>query len=113
MKRKAEDTTEDPSKKPKKATITSFFGAPKPVPGAQKANASAVNSKAAKFDKEKWVESLTKEQKELLQLEIDTLHESWLPYLADDLTHSSFLELKRFLKAQAQSGMQQLPKHQL
>jgi len=40
----------------------------------------------------------------LLKLEIDTLHESWLGALKDELTKPEFLELKRFLKKEAESG---------
>jgi uracil-DNA glycosylase len=50
------------------------------------------------FDKKKWAEKLTPEQRELLGLEIETLHESWFAVLKDDLLSPSFLELKRFLK---------------
>lgn len=105
-KRKAEDTKDtDASKKPKNTSITSFFGAPKTTPGGP----STPSGKAANFDKEKWIASLTPEQKDLLKLEIDTLHESWLPHLASDLTDPSFLELKRFLKAEAAAGTFTLP----
>lgn len=94
LKRKAAEVAADAAKKPKvNASITSFFGAPKP-----KADA------AAKFDKDAWVAKLTDEQKELLKLEIDTLHDSWLPHLKDVLTSPTFLELKRFLKKELASG---------
>ncbi|KAL9055022.1 MAG: hypothetical protein Q9162_003787 [Coniocarpon cinnabarinum] len=114
VKRKAPDVDEDPSKKPKNSSITSFFGAPKAVPSAQQPNASTpaappASNKAAKFDKQAWIDSLSDEKKELLKLEIETLHESWLPYLADDLTHSSFIELKKFLKKEGESGKKVFP----
>ena len=108
-KRKADDSNNDSAKKPKNSSITSFFGAPKPVPGAQEPNSSnssalAATSKASKFDKDAWVKALTDEQRALLKLEIETLHDSWLPYLAEDLKHKSFLDLKRFLKEEGKSG---------
>ncbi|ODV79302.1 uracil-DNA glycosylase [Suhomyces tanzawaensis NRRL Y-17324] len=56
--------------------------------------------KIGAFDKEKWVLSLTPEQQALLQLEIDTLHESWLGPLHKELTKPYFLQLKRFLQTQ-------------
>ncbi|KAF2871006.1 uracil-DNA glycosylase [Massariosphaeria phaeospora] len=86
LKRKAADAATDAAKKTKvNGSITSFFGAPKPKPEAA-------------FDKEAWVAKLSDEQKELLKLEIDTLHDSWLPHLKDVLVSPQFLELKRFLK---------------
>jgi uracil-DNA glycosylase len=92
LKRKAGEAATDASKKPKaNGSITAFFGAPKPNPNSKAAA-------AAKFDK------LTDEQKDLLQLEIDTLHESWLPHLKDVLLSPQFLELKKFLKQELKSG---------
>lgn len=95
LKRKAADAATDAAKKTKpNASITSFFGAPKPKP----------NPTAAAFDKDAWVAKLTEEQKELLQLEIENLHESWLPHLKDVLVTPAFLQLKRFLKQELASG---------
>ncbi|KAH7403055.1 uracil-DNA glycosylase [Cadophora sp. MPI-SDFR-AT-0126] len=112
LKRKATDAPTSEAKKPKSnGSITSFFGAPKSsgpnksVNGNNFANAPVVN-----FDKEKWVKSLTAEQKELLKLEIDTLHESWLKELKDEVTSTGFLELKRFLKRERESGKKIFPK---
>ncbi|KAI9832828.1 MAG: uracil DNA glycosylase [Phylliscum demangeonii] len=102
------------TKKPKgDGTITSFFGAPK-----KPANRDSGNTKnndtttttagpaaaAPSFDRAKWTATLTEEQRELLQLELDTLEESWLAALKDDLTTPSFLGLKRFLKTERDSG---------
>ena len=98
LKRKAAAAATDASKKPKmNGSITSFFGAPKPNPNAKSAA-------EAKFDRDAWVAKLTDEQKDLLQLELDTLHESWLPHLKDVLLTPQFLELKRFLKQELKSG---------
>lgn len=52
---------------------------------------------------------LTDEQKELLKLEIDTLHESWLAALKDEVVSKEFLELKRFLKKEIESGKKVFP----
>ena len=118
LKRKAEPLTASTSdlKKPKKdSSLTSFFGAP---------NAASVSTKSApsssptdpasepptvKFDKDKWVSSLSDEQKKLLKLEIDTLDPSWLAYLREDVLHKDFLELKRFLQREIDSGQKIFP----
>ena len=97
LKRKAADLAAVDAKKPKaNGSITSFFGAPKP-------------SSSVKFDKDAWVAKLTDEQKSLLQLEIDTLHESWLAHLKDDVLTEKFLNLKRFLKKEKEGGKQIFP----
>ena len=46
---------------------------------------------------------LSSEQRELLKLEIDTLHKSWLAHLTDEILTPSFLELKRF-KRERENG---------
>lgn len=93
------------NKKPKgNGSITSFFGAPKAKPGDLKPSTPIPN-----FDKQKWVGSLTPEQKELLQLEIDTLDESWLAQLKDEVVTPEFLALKRFLKKEKESGAKIFP----
>lgn len=106
LKRKADNSASSPadSKKPKGGSITSFFGAPKPKPADnQSANASS------SFNKEKWVASLKPEQKDLLQLEIDTLDESWLAHLKDEIVTPEFLNLKRFLKKEKDSKAKVFP----
>ncbi|KAF2851257.1 uracil-DNA glycosylase [Plenodomus tracheiphilus IPT5] len=105
LKRKAAAAAADASKKPKtNGSITAFFGAPKPNP-----NSPAKTGAAAKFDRDAWIAGLDGEQKELLQLELDTLHESWLPHLKDVLVNPQFLELKRFLKKELSSGKTVFP----
>ena len=121
LKRKAADLAAADAKKPKaNGSITAFFSAPKPATTAVNQTATtttnangtttttlattAAPSAASKFDKAAWVAKLTDEQRELLKLEIDTLHESWLAPLKDELTSKSFLELKRFLKKEKDSG---------
>ncbi|KAK7408757.1 uracil DNA glycosylase [Neonectria punicea] len=102
LKRKANSTPNGTdAKKPKaNANIASFFGAaPKPVSGPP----------ALKFDKAKWVAGLTKEQKDLLKLEIETLDESWLVHLKDDITSTEFLNLKKFLERETNTGRKWFP----
>ena len=62
-----------------------------------------------KFDKSKWLEKLTQEQKDLLALEIETLDESWLAHLKDDILSKDFLQLKRFLKSEHEAGKKIFP----
>jgi uracil-DNA glycosylase len=116
LKRKAGTQAGADAKKPKQnGSITSFFGAPKVTPSAAKgkaataAAAAAAEPAAPKFDKEKWVKSLTDEQRRLLQLEIETLHESWLALLKDEIVSKDFLELKKFLERETTSGKKVFP----
>ncbi|KAL8931620.1 MAG: hypothetical protein Q9216_007136, partial [Gyalolechia sp. 2 TL-2023] len=114
LKRKAGEIATASTKKPKAdAAITSFFkqpasgGSSKTSPLSSLANPSPADPPIAaspKFDKEKWVAKLTDEQKELLTLEIETLHESWLAQLKDEILTKDFLDLKRFLKKEKESG---------
>lgn len=93
LKRKAADAANAAKKSKPNASITSFFGAPK------------VTSKVeTNFSKDEWVAGLTDEQKDLLKLEIDTLHDSWLPHVKDVLVSEKFLDLKRFLKQELAAG---------
>ncbi|EGV61580.1 uracil DNA glycosylase [Yamadazyma tenuis] len=64
------------------------------------------------FNKKKWIESLSPKYLELLDLEINYLHISWLTFLHKELTKPYFLKLKRFLKAQAHKTVFP-PKHQI
>jgi uracil-DNA glycosylase len=112
LKRKAADLAADDAKKPKaNGSITSFFGQPKPNPNASSTNPAKepLDPAPAVFDKEAWIEKLTDEQKELLKLEIDTLHESWLGVLKDDVKSKEFLDLKRFLKKEIAEGKKVFP----
>lgn len=91
LKRKAADAAASDAKKTKvNSSITAFF--------------SSQEAKPVDFDKAKWVEGLTPEQKDLLKLEIQTLHESWLAHLTDEITSPGFLKLKRFLKTEQANG---------
>ncbi|KAK4239078.1 uracil-DNA glycosylase-like protein [Achaetomium macrosporum] len=112
LKRKAAAQAGAESKKTKQGNIMSFFGAPKPSStsgNAGKSAASAPEPAGPKFDKAQWVASLTPEQRQLLQLEIDTLHESWLALLKDELVTKDFLELKRFLDRETAAGRKWFP----
>lgn len=103
---------DDGKKSKSNGSITSFFGAPKAKPAGGAGGGAAakpVSSVVANFDKQKWANSLTPEQRELLQLEIDTMDESWLARLKDDLVTPDFLNLKRFLKKEKDSGATVFP----
>jgi uracil-DNA glycosylase len=84
LKRKAVEITAEGAKKSKSnSSITSFFGQPKSNPAKSSTNPSnptssptAPATEPVKFDKDAWVAKLTPEQKDLLKLEIATLHES-------------------------------------
>lgn len=52
---------------------------------------------------------MTPEQKELLKLEIETLHESWLGALKEEVVSKEFLDLKRFLKRELETGKKVFP----
>lgn len=108
LKRGANQLSGNAAKKPKaNSSITSFFGAPKPKDNG--GTAAAAPPSGSRFNKEKWVSSLTTEQKELLQLEINTLDESWLAHLKDEVVSPEFLNLKRFLKKEKDSGVTIFP----
>jgi uracil-DNA glycosylase len=117
LKRKAQQPLSanvNDQKKPKKdGSLTSFFGAPKlvapPINNANNAVSTPTANAAIKFDKQKWAASLSPEQRSLLQLEIDTLDASWLAHLKDEITSSGFLELKRFIQKEIDSGKKIFP----
>ena len=94
LKRKAADLTAEAAKKPKSnASITSFFAQPKSNAGSSPpSSGSAPATQPTKFDKDAWVAKLTTEQKDLLKLEIGTLHES--VSLADLLISSPQLMMR-------------------
>ncbi|KAK4132299.1 uracil-DNA glycosylase [Trichocladium antarcticum] len=109
LKRKAAAAAGAEAKKAKQSNIASFFSAPKPAAGSASKGAAPASEPAPKFDKAKWVATLTPEQKQLLKLEIDTLHESWLSLLKDELVTKEFLELKKFLDREAAAGKKIFP----
>lgn len=115
LKRKAADIVAADAKKPKaNSSITSFFGAPKTksTPSDASTAKSETDAPPVAFDKEQWVKSLTEEQRQLLQLEINTLHESWLGVLKDEVVSKDFLNLKKFLMAEVQAGTKVFPPSQ-
>ncbi|KAG4306091.1 hypothetical protein PORY_000079 [Pneumocystis oryctolagi] len=69
-------------KKVKQSSVMSFFC-------LKNANKMSVTTK---FNKQAWVQGLNENQKELLKLEIESLHESWLNVLKDELTKPYFLQ---------------------
>lgn len=115
LKRKAAAATEANKKSKPNASITSFFGAPKPAAAIGASSSSSAAAAAApeppalKFDKAKWVASLKPEQKKLLQLEINTLDVSWLAHLKDEITSKEFLDLKQFLEREKTQGKKVFP----
>ncbi|KAK4140297.1 uracil-DNA glycosylase-like protein [Dichotomopilus funicola] len=111
LKRKAAADAAANAKKAKQGNIMSFFGGPKAnTPGKNGTTAPVpVFEPAVKFDKNKWAATLDPEQRKLLQLEIDTLHESWLALLRDELVSKEFLDLKRFLARELGAGKTVFP----
>ncbi|KXS96547.1 hypothetical protein AC579_4618 [Pseudocercospora musae] len=117
LKRKAAELATDAVKKPKgNASITAFFGQPKTNPETSSTNPSKPASSPTapatiqpKFDKDAWIAKLNDEQKQLLKLEIETLHESWLAVLKDEVVSKEFLDLKRFLKKEVENGKKVFP----
>lgn len=115
LKRKADATAgaNDPKKPKKDASLTSFFGPPKTVISSTNGNSTSKPpesvGKPISFDKEKWVSTLSAEQKDLLKLEIDTLDPSWLAHLKTELVTPGFLSLKRFLKREIDTGKKIFP----
>ncbi|KAG9793219.1 uracil-DNA glycosylase, partial [Aureobasidium melanogenum] len=113
LKRKEPPTSASQPKR--NGDLTSFFGPPKVTPSGGGKPTSFTSSSTAsdapplKFDKDKWVASLAEEQRKLLKLEIDTLDPSWLGALKDEVTSPSFLELKRFLQKEIDSGQKIYP----
>lgn len=87
-------TSPDSVKKVKSAAITSFF---KTDGVSQSSTPRAAQAPNAKFSKNEWLRSLDQRNKDLLKLEIDTLDESWLSVLHQELTKPYFLKLKEFL----------------
>lgn len=99
----------------KSKSITSFFkstGEPQTKKRALEIKpglAASQTSIRPKFNKEQWVNKLSPENKELLELEISTLHDSWLAVLHEELTKPYFLALKKFLREEKARGQQVFP----
>ncbi|KAI5305686.1 hypothetical protein KEM56_003651 [Ascosphaera pollenicola] len=101
------EPSKDGSAKKQKAggSIMSFFGAPK----GGSSLSSVKSSPASKFNKDEWIASLTPEQTDLLKLEIETLDPEWMAALKDQLVTKEFLDLKKFLKQEINSGAKVFP----
>ncbi|CCG84789.1 protein of unknown function [Taphrina deformans PYCC 5710] len=99
-KRQAVDTVTSSAKKVKSAAITSFF---KQDGVSQSSTPRAAAAPVKKFVKAEWLETLKPSEKELLDLEIKTLDESWLSVLSQELTKPYFLKLKEYLKKERAS----------
>lgn len=99
-KRAATDAAVVTAKKLKPAAITSFF---KKDGVSQSSTPRAAPAPIAKFDKKDWLEGLDAKQRDLLKLEIDTLHDSWLTVLHQELTKPYFLKLKEFVAKERSS----------
>lgn len=65
------------------------------------------------FDKDAWVALLTEEQRQLLDLEINHLHITWLTFLHQEITKPYFLQLKKFVISQQKSKTVFPPPHQI
>ncbi|KAI0909218.1 uracil-DNA glycosylase [Ustulina deusta] len=115
VKRKADAAAAEASKKAKMdRSITSFFGPPKTAAGgrggvAAPANAPASGNPASRFDKAKWVATLTAEQKKHLALEINTMDPSWLALLKDEIVKPEFIALKKFIETEVRSRQDVFP----
>ncbi|EPY49903.1 uracil DNA N-glycosylase Ung1 [Schizosaccharomyces cryophilus OY26] len=103
-KRKVEEPIANAPKKTKQQCLDKFFTAkPKIQPKAPVSNANIISDgNKIKFDKKKWAEELTDDQRKLLQLEIDTMEDSWFEALKDEFLQPYFLNLKQFLQSEWQ-----------
>lgn len=72
--------------------------APSSSPVSAKSHFSKAVSSISSWNKDQWVSGLPAETKELLQLEIDTLEDSWLEVLRFEIMKPYFLSLKKFLR---------------
>lgn len=98
-KRAAQDVADAAAKKLKPTAITSFFKKDATVTSSPK-----TVSKSSPFDKATWLDGLPAKQRDLLKLEIDTLHESWLSALHQELTKPYFIKLKEFIAKERASA---------
>lgn len=77
----------------KRRAITDFFASQGKRPAPTKRI-------CPEFNKDRWASNLTAEERDLLDLELRTLEDSWLAALHEELTKPYFLSLKRFLRSQ-------------
>ncbi|KAI1366015.1 uracil-DNA glycosylase-like protein [Xylaria arbuscula] len=108
IKRKGNAAAPDASKKAKtNGSITSFFKGP--AGGASSGSSFEAANPASRFNKDKWVATLTPEQKENLGLEINTMDPSWLALLKDEIVKPEFIALKKFIEKEVRSGQDVFP----
>lgn len=86
----------DSTLEPKPATVSNSLG----LINRQEADYADICAHF-NFNKQEWVNSLASEERQLLTLEISTMHISWLAALHKELTKPYFLKLKRFLRSQS------------
>lgn len=99
-KRQAVDAVTSSAKKVKSAAITSFF---KQDGVSQSSTPRAAAAPTKAFVKAEWLDTLKTSERELLDLEINTLDDSWLSVLSQELTKPYFLKLKEYLKKERAS----------
>ncbi|KAG5361236.1 Uracil-DNA glycosylase [Yarrowia sp. C11] len=78
----------------------------------QKAPKLATTTKTASntaFDQSAWLNGLKPADKELLETEINHIHDSWLPHLHKELSKPQFINLKKFLASREASGVNIFP----
>ncbi|KAI3318535.1 uracil-DNA glycosylase [Xylariaceae sp. AK1471] len=122
LKRKGGVDAADANKKAKTdGSIMSFFGPPKTASSSTTRTSTSTSTAtsssftstssnpASRFDKEKWVATLSAEQKKNLALEIHTLDPSWLALLKDEIVKPEFIALKKFIEAEVKSGKDVFP----
>ncbi|KAG5354660.1 Uracil-DNA glycosylase [Yarrowia sp. B02] len=83
--------------------ITDAFQKAPKLPSASKVATSAP------FDHSAWINGLNSADKELLDTEINHIHDSWLPHLHKELSKPQFLNLKKFLTAREAAGTNIFP----
>lgn len=91
----------------------SFAKAAPKVASASAASATAANTfTPANFEKSAWIDSLKPEVKDLLEVEIDNIHPSWLPHVHKEVTKPTFLSLKKYLAGEYKKNINIFPPKQ-
>lgn len=128
-KRKATEAAAAASaKKPKvNGTITNFFT--KPAASAKKTTTASTtagdissdgapnsitdvhqtSTSTSTWNKDAWVKTLTPQNRALLELEIKTMDVTWLRELKDELVSTHFINLKKFLQSEKDTGQKVYP----
>ncbi|KAG2180816.1 hypothetical protein INT43_008395 [Umbelopsis isabellina] len=92
----------------RQSSLLSMWGGKATVESG-KAIASLAVATPVTISKPDFEKDLTEEEKELLKLEMDTLHPEWLRILKPELTKPSFKKLKKFLLAEKKDGKKIFP----